>query len=328
VNRSSPNPFQPLIDAAVSAGSKLIVALLLGFMVYVAVVFAFRFARGGGPPDQFSDFVGRAAMGFSMLFFLYVGFVVMEPTKTGAAQSAAAEASPQIATPTPPKKGAPTDEMGSMIAGILGEVDDRWSETFQAGGQTYPEPRIVLFRNATDGGRCGVVQATMGPFYCAPDQRIFLDTGYFREIEARLPGCPGSTCRAAAAYIIARQVGHHVQNLLGILPKVMQAQQQAASKVESNAMQVRVELQADCLSGVWFNREEKKRPGVFDAADIDAVLKTASALGDYTLQQQATGQVAPDSFTHGSAAQRKQWFTTGYQQGTFQACNTFAAGAL
>jgi len=226
------------------------------------------------------------------------------------------------------KAGAPTDEMGSMIAGILGEIDDRWSEIFQASGQSYTGPKIVLFRNATNGGRCGMAQSAMGPFYCPPDRLIFLDTGFFREVETRFHGCSGNACKFTAAYIIAHEAGHHIQNLLGILPRVTRLQQQAGSKAESNALQVKVELQADCLSGVWVNHEAKKRPGFLEAGDIDAALTTASAIGDDTLQKQATGRVVPDSFTHGSAAQRKQWFMTGYQQGTVQACNTFGAGAL
>jgi uncharacterized protein len=221
------------------------------------------------------------------------------------------------------KSGAPTDQMGNMISGILGEIDDRWSEIFQASGQTYTGPKIVLFRNATNGGRCGMAQSAMGPFYCPPEQKIFLDTGFFREVETRFHGCSGSACNFTAAYIIAHEAGHHVQNLLGILPRVTRLQQQAGSKAESNALQVKIELQADCLSGVWVNREEKKRPGFIEPGDIDAALTTASAIGDDTLQRQATGRVVPDSFTHGSAAQRKQWFMTGYQQGTVQACNTF-----
>ena len=229
----------------------------------------------------------------------------------------------------PAKSGAPTDEMGNMIAGILGEIDDRWSEIFQASGQTYKGPRIVLFRNATNGGRCGMAQSAMGPFYCPPDQKIFLDTGFFREVETRFHGCSGNACKFTAAYIIAHEAGHHIQNLLGILPKVTAQQQQLqqeGNKAAANALQVRVELQADCLSGVWVNREEKKRPGFLEAGDIDAALTTASAIGDDTLQRQATGRVVPDSFTHGSAAQRKQWFMTGYQNGTVQSCNTFGGG--
>ena len=222
--------------------------------------------------------------------------------------------------------GAPTDEMGSMIAGILGEIDDRWSEYFAANGKSYVGPKIVLFRNVTNGGRCGMAQSAMGPFYCPPDQKIFLDTGFFREVETRFHGCSGNACKFTAAYIIAHEAGHHVQNLLGIIPRVTRLQQQAGSKAEANALQVRVELQADCLSGVWTNREEKKRPGFLEAGDIDAALTTASAIGDDTLQRQATGRVVPDSFTHGSSAQRKHWFMTGYQQGTVQACNTVAGG--
>jgi hypothetical protein len=225
------------------------------------------------------------------------------------------------------KTGAPTDEMGSMISGILGEIDDRWSEVFKASGESYSGPKIVLFRNQTNGGRCGMAQSAMGPFYCPPEKTIFLDTGFFREVETRFRGCSGNACKFTAAYIIAHEAGHHVQNLLLILPRVTRLQQQAGSKAESNALQVRVELQADCLSGVWVNREEKKRPGFLEAGDIDAALTTASAIGDDTLQRQATGRVVPDSFTHGSAAQRKQWFMTGYLQGTVQACNTFGANA-
>jgi predicted metalloprotease len=213
--------------------------------------------------------------------------------------------------------------MGSMISGILGEIEDRWNEVFRENGQTYTGPKIVLFRNVTNGGSCGMAQSAMGSFYCSPDQKIYLDTGFFREVETRLNGCSGSSCKIAAAYIIAREVGHHVQNLLGILPRVAQLQQQADSKAEANALQVRVELQADCLAGLWVNREEKKRPGLLKAGDIEAVLTIASALGDDTVQRQATGRVVPNSFTHGSAAQRKQWFMTGYQQGLLQACNTF-----
>jgi uncharacterized protein len=224
----------------------------------------------------------------------------------------------------PSKGGAPTDEMGSMISGVLGEIDDRWSEIFKDSGQSYSGPRIVLFKNATNGGRCGMAQSAMGPFYCPPDKQIFLDTGFFRQVETRFHGCSGNACKFTAAYIIAHEAGHHIQNLLGILPRVTRLQEQAGSKAAANALQVKVELQADCLSGVWVNREEKKRPGFLEAGDIDAALQTASAIGDDTLQRQAQGRVVPDSFTHGSAEQRKRWFMTGYQQGTVQACNTFA----
>ncbi|KAA0078539.1 neutral zinc metallopeptidase [Tardiphaga sp. P9-11] len=228
----------------------------------------------------------------------------------------------------PTKSGAPSDEMGSMISGVLGEIDDRWDEIFKESGQKYTGPQIVLFRNATNGGRCGNAQSAMGPFYCPPDKKIYLDTGFFRQVETKFRGCSGNACKFTAAYIIAHEAGHHIQNLLGIIPRVTRLQQQAGSKAEANLLQVRVELQADCLSGVWVNRESKKRPGFLEAGDIDAALQTASAIGDDTLQRQAQGRVVPDSFTHGSAEQRKRWFMTGYQQGTVQACNTFATDRL
>jgi uncharacterized protein len=228
----------------------------------------------------------------------------------------------------PSKGAAPTDEMGNMIAGVLGEIDDRWSEIFKADGKTYSGPRIVLFKNATNGGRCGMAQSAMGPFYCPPDKQIFLDTGFFRQVETKFHGCSGNACKFTAAYIIAHEAGHHIQNLLGILPRVTRLQEQAGNKADANALQVKVELQADCLSGVWVNREEKKRPGFLEAGDIDSALSTASAIGDDTLQRQATGRVVPDSFTHGSAAQRKRWFMNGYQGGTVASCNTFGAQQL
>ena len=242
---------------------------------------------------------------------------------TGGGQSSSVQTD---RAPSSAKKGAPTDEMGNMISGVLGEIDDRWSEIFKASGQSYTGPKIVLFRNTTNGGRCGMAQSAMGPFYCPPERKIFLDTGFFREVETRFHGCSGNACKFTSAYIIAHEAGHHIQNLLGILPRVTAQQQQAGSKAEANALQVRVELQADCLSGIWVNREEKKRPGFLEAGDIDAALTTATAIGDDTLQRQATGRVVPDSFTHGSAAQRKQWFMTGYQQGTLKACDTFSGG--
>jgi uncharacterized protein len=229
---------------------------------------------------------------------------------------------------TSASNGVPKDQMGDMISAILGEIDDRWSEIFQAAGQTYTGPKIVLFRNVTNGGRCGMAQSAMGPFYCPPERKIFLDTGFFREVETRFHGCSGGACKFTSAYIIAHEAGHHVQNLLGILPRVTAQQQAAGSKAAANAMQVKIELQADCLSGVWVNREAKKRPGFIEPGDIDGALQTASAIGDDTLQRQATGRVVPDSFTHGSAEQRKRWFMNGYQQGTVKACDTFGAGAL
>ena len=224
-----------------------------------------------------------------------------------------------------PKREAPKDQMGDFISASLGSMEDRWKEIFSERNARFNAPRIVLFRNATNGGRCGRAQSAMGPFYCPPDKQIYLDTGFFREVETRFRGCTGSACKFTAAYIIAHEFGHHVQNELGILDRVRQAQQQVGSRAEANQLQVRVELQADCLSGLWANRQQKK--GSFlDQGDIEAALQTATAIGDDTLQRQAQGRVVPDSFTHGSAEQRRRLFMTGYQQGTIESCNTFAQG--
>ena len=190
----------------------------------------------------------------------------------------------------PVTAGTPTDPTGRFVALVLGDTEDRWSEIFTASGRTYHPPKLRLFRGAEPGG-CGLAQSAMGPFYCPPDRQIYLDTGFFREVETRFHGCQGSACKFTAAYIIAHEAGHHIQNLLGILPKVTAQQQAAGSKAAANALQVRVELQADCLSGIWVNREEKKRPGFIEPGDIDGALATASAIGDDTLQRQATGRV-------------------------------------
>src|SRR6204780_763510 len=292
---------------------------------------------GGGGGGFGLPIGGGGGLGIGTLIVLgLVGYAFgIDPRiLIGGAQILTGGPAPTIQTDrrtAPAKSGAPTDEMGNMIAGILGEIDDRWSEIFQASGQTYKGPRIVLFRNVTNGGRCGMAPSAMGPFYCPPDQKIFLDTGFFREVETRFHGCSGNACKFTAAYIIAHEAGHHIQNLLGVLPKVTAQQQQLqaeGNKAGANALQVRVELQADCLSGVWVNREEKKRPGFIEPGDIDGALRTASAIGDDTLQRQATGRVVPDSFTHGSAEQRKRWFMNGYQQGTVKACDTFGASSL
>jgi predicted metalloprotease len=167
----------------------------------------------------------------------------------------------------------------------------------------------------------------MGPFYCPNDREVYLDTSFFNDLERRFRGCTGKACQFAQAYVIAHEVGHHVQNLLGILPKVQQAQRSSGDRAQSNRMQVMVELQADCFAGVWAKNAEAQYK-FLDPGDIEAALQTASAIGDDTLQRKSQGTVIPDSFTHGSAEQRKRWFSTGFQDGTVKACNTFAAARL
>ncbi len=176
-------------------------------------------------------------------------------------------------------------------------------------------------------GGCGYAQAAMGPFYCPTDRRIYLDTSFFRDMQVRFHGCSGKACEFAEAYVIAHEVGHHVQNLLGILPKAQAAQRAAGGKVAANRIQVRVELQADCLAGVWAHFSNQRWNSI-EPGDVEAALQTAAAIGDDRLQKQSRGYVVPDAFTHGSSAQRQRWFTTGLKEGKVSACNTFAAAAL
>jgi len=224
------------------------------------------------------------------------------------------------------KTGAPSDDMGKFVSQILGSADVQWKQIFEQSGQRYRAPTLVMFTGATRADACGQAQSAMGPFYCPPDNKIYLDTSFFREIERRFKGCDeGSTsCRFAQAYVIAHEIGHHVQNQLGILSKVQQ-QQRGVSKSESNRLQVRVELQADCFAGVWAAKADKQwrliQPG-----DVEAAMRTAAAIGDDRLQKQAQGYVIPDSFTHGSSEQRQRWFQTGLKSATVGACNTFASG--
>jgi uncharacterized protein len=222
---------------------------------------------------------------------------------------------------------APTDAMAQFVAAVLGETEDRWQEIFQSHGATYRPPTLVMFSGVTRSA-CGAAQSAMGPFYCPNDQRVYVDTAFFREIETRFGGCAvgSSACQFAKAYVIAHEVGHHVQNLLGILSKVEQVQARSDRK-EGNRFQVRIELQADCLAGVWANRSEA-RWKFLDPGDIDAALRTASAIGDDTLQKSAQGYAVPDSFTHGTAEQRSRWFATGLKGGALESCDTFSASPL
>jgi uncharacterized protein len=227
------------------------------------------------------------------------------------------------------RTGSPSDDMGTFVSKVLGSTEQQWKAVFQEGGKTYKAPILVMYNGRTAAAGCGAAQSAMGPFYCPSDQKIYLDTAFFRELEERFRGCSGKACQFSEAYVIAHEVGHHVQNQLGVLPRVQQQQQQV-DKVEANQLQVRVELQADCLAGVWAARENQTlkregKPSFIEPGDVEAAMQTASAIGDDTLQRKATGRVMPDAFTHGSAAQRQRWFTTGLREGNIAACNTFRA---
>jgi uncharacterized protein len=213
---------------------------------------------------------------------------------------------------------APKDEAGIRAAIILGDTEQTWEALFQAGGGTYEQPKLVLFSDAVDT-QCGSADAGMGPFYCPADRKVYIDLAFFDELATRFQA-PGDF---AQAYVIAHEVGHHVQNLLGISDKVHAARQRA-SEAEGNALSVRLELQADCFAGVWAHNAERSRQ-ILESGDLEEALGAAAAVGDDTLQQRSRGTVVPDSFTHGTSAQRMTWFKRGLEQGKLEACDTFSA---
>jgi uncharacterized protein len=286
--------------------------------------------RSGGGGGGFGIPGGRGGLGIGTVIVLgLIGWATgIDPSILigGAELISGGSQHQQQSQPANRRTGAPTDQMGQFVAAVLGNTEDTWSAIFQSGGQQYRAPRLRLYVGGERGG-CGFAQAAMGPFYCPTDQRIYLDTSFFRDMQVRFHGCSGKACEFAEAYVIAHEVGHHVQNLLGILPKATSAQRAAGSKVEANRIQVRVELQADCFAGVWANHSNQRWKSI-EPGDVEAALQTAAAIGDDRLQQQSRGIVVPDAFTHGSSAQRQRWFTTGLKEGKVSACNTFAAASL
>ena len=223
--------------------------------------------------------------------------------------------------------GTPNDQTGKFVAAVLGSTEDVWTEIFAANGRTYQPPRLRLF-SGSEPTPCAFARSAMGPFYCPRDQRVYLDTSFFNDLQNKFGGCSNSNaCRFSEAYVIAHEVGHHVQDELGILPRVTQAQQAASSQADANALQVRVELQADCFAGIWANHAQQEH-SFLDAGDVDQALQTASAIGDDRLQRETQGYVVPDAFTHGTSAQRKRWFLNGFNSGNIADCNTLSGGSL
>jgi predicted metalloprotease len=213
------------------------------------------------------------------------------------------------------------DELGQFVATVLGYTEDTWGALFKQMGRTYREPTLVMFSGQVASG-CGFAQAAMGPFYCPADEKVYIDLSFYRELRDRF-GAPGDF---AQAYVIAHEVGHHVQNLLGIAQEVQGLRQQV-SETEANALSVMMELQADCLAGIWAHHTERAEQ-ILERGDIEEGLDAAAAIGDDRLQRQAQGYVVPDAFTHGSSAQRVRWFREGLDSGDLQACDTFSADRL
>ena len=206
--------------------------------------------------------------------------------------------------------------LADFVSIVLADTEDTWNKIFAARGLEYREPTLVMFSGAVDTS-CGYAQSTVGPFYCPRDEKVYIDLSFYQELQDRF-GAPGDF---AQAYVIAHEVGHHVQNQLGIMDKVQGAQEQAASQAEANRLSVMLELQADCLAGVWANNAEQARD-VLETGDVEEGLNAASSIGDDRLTQ---GRVSPDSFTHGTSAQRVNWFKTGLDSGDIDSCNTFEA---
>jgi len=299
-----------------------------------------RRGESGGGGGGFGLPIGGGGLGIGTIVVLgLIGWALgIDPrVLIGGAEILSGGGNTQIQQPAQPsgqarRTGAPSDDAGGFVARVLGSTEAQWKAIFAEGGKTYRAPVLVMYNGRTPAACGGMAQSAMGPFYCPNDQKVYLDTSFFREIETRFHGCQGRACQFSQAYVITHEVGHHVQNLLGVLPKVQQ-QQQRADKVEANRLQVRVELQADCLAGVWANRENQRqkregKPPFLEQGDVEAAMQTASAIGDDTLQRQATGRVVPDSFTHGSSAQRQRWFMTGLKEGNIAACNTFQSNNI
>ncbi len=216
-----------------------------------------------------------------------------------------------------PQHQAADDERATFISTVLADTEDVWKDIFNKAGYTYREPKMVLYRGSTQSG-CGGADSAMGPFYCPADETVYIDLGFYDELKYKFK----ASGDFAQAYILAHEVGHHIQNLQGTLEKVQRAKQRSHGKSAANALQVKVELQADCYAGVWTNHAHKMK-NILEEGDIDEALNAANVIGDDTLQKKAQGYVVPDSFTHGSSKQRMTWFLRGLKTGDLNSCNTF-----
>jgi len=216
---------------------------------------------------------------------------------------------------------AADDPLAAFVSVVLADTEDVWNEQFRSGGGEYREPVLVLFSGAVQSA-CGMAEAAVGPFYCPADQKVYIDLGFYQDLRSRFQA-PGDF---AQAYVIAHEVGHHVQNLLGIAGQVHERRQRV-SESEANALSVRLELQADCLAGVWAHHAQRTRQ-ILEQGDVEEALNAAAQIGDDRMQMRGRGYVAPDSFTHGSGEQRVRWFGIGLESGDMQRCDTFSAGRI
>ena len=227
----------------------------------------------------------------------------------------------QQAQQVPYEESADEARLREFVSVVLADTEDAWGAIFSAAGRTYEQPTLVLFSGAAQSA-CGFAQAAVGPFYCPGDRKVYIDLSFYQDLQKRF-GAPGDF---AQAYVVAHEVGHHVQTLLGISERNMAARQRA-SEAEANALSVRQELQADCFAGIWAHSADRSRQ-LLEAGDVEEGLNAAAAIGDDRLQKQARGHVAPESFTHGSSEQRVRWFKRGFETGAVDSCDSFAARNL
>ncbi|AZG08042.1 neutral zinc metallopeptidase [Pigmentiphaga sp. H8] len=268
--------------------------------------------RGGGP-----RLAGRGSLGIGAIVLALVAmYFGVDPSVVLDLASGPGQSVQETSGPPPAD-----DKQAQFVSKVLADTEDTWGQIFTASGSRYTEPRLVLYSGATNTA-CGTGQAAMGPFYCPGDARVYLDMSFFEEMQRRL-NAPGDFARA---YVIAHEIGHHVQNLTGTADKVNR-QQRRSSQVEANQLSVRMELQADCYAGVWAYHANRARQ-ILEPGDVEAALNAASAIGDDRLQKEAQGYVVPDAFTHGTSAQRVRWFKRGLETGNPGNCDTFSAASL
>ena len=270
---------------------------------------------GGGLPGG----VGGVGIGATVLALVASYFLGVNPSTL---LNLVSHVGPSTVQQVPAHKPPADDHMARFVSKVLADTEDTWGEIFQKNGKTYQNPKLVLFSGGTPTA-CGAGRTAMGPFYCPADRKVYIDLAFYRELEQKFHA-PG---QFAEAYVIAHEVGHHVQNLLGISEKVHALEVKAGNKAKANAYSVRLELQADCFAGVWGYRADhvghRLEPG-----EVEQALTAASAIGDDTLQKEAKGYAVPDSFTHGSSEQRVRWFKRGMETGDVNQCNTFKAAQL
>jgi predicted metalloprotease len=274
--------------------------------------------RSGGGGGGFG--LGGGTIGIGSIVLALIGgaiFGINPLTLLGMMSGGGAPVQQQAPAHAPPAN----DVQATFVSTVLADTEDVWKQVFAKGGATYQEPKLVLFRGAVRTG-CGSGQAAMGPFYCPADQKVYIDLSFYDVLSQKL-GAPGEFARA---YVIAHEVGHHVQNQLGISDKVEQLRARS-SEAQANALSVRVELQADCYAGVWAHYSQQSKNWL-DPGDIESAMNAAQKIGDDTLQRSAGRAVVPESFTHGTSAQRQKWFNTGWTGGSVKGCDTFSARQL